>query len=116
MYATIRRYDKIPSDKYDEVLRRFIVSFVPRVSKLPGFFSYYMMETEKGSIVSVSVFKDKNGAEGSNKLALDWGKDNLGDLGTKKPKITIGKLAVCRRYVGDGRSDMRYFKDELFKD
>ena len=66
--------------------------------------------------MSISVFEDMNGAEDSNKLALDWGKDNLRDLGTKNPKITMGELAVCRRYVGEGREAMRYFKEKLFED
>ena len=64
MFAVIRHYhfDPMNSAEIDTAVRE---NFVPLVSKAKGFVRYYWLDTGKGEGASVSVFKDKAGAEES---------------------------------------------------
>jgi hypothetical protein len=70
MYAMIRSYDGISDAKGTG--KAVMDSFVPLVKNLPGFVDYYFVDTGNGTMVSVSVYKDKNSAEESTRLAAEW--------------------------------------------
>ncbi len=74
MYATIRRYK---TEFPEEVNRRVREGFVPLLSKQQGFIAYYGIDAGDGQWVSVSVFKTRQGAEASNKIAKDWVRENI---------------------------------------
>ena len=44
MYATHRRYEGIDQSRIEELTRKVNESLIPRLSKLPGFKGYYLME------------------------------------------------------------------------
>jgi hypothetical protein len=68
MFAVIRHYHFDPKDG-GEIDRRISEDFVPIVKKAKGFVRYYWLDTGKGEGASVSVFKDKAGADESVRLA-----------------------------------------------
>jgi len=53
---------------------------------------YYWLDTGNGEGASVSVFKDKAGADESVRLAADWVKENLSKLLIQKPEIIAGPI------------------------
>ena len=53
---------------------------------------YYWLDSGNGDGASLSVFKDKAGADESVRLAADWVKDNLSKLLTEKPEIIEGPI------------------------
>jgi hypothetical protein len=53
---------------------------------------YYWLDTGNGDGASLSVFKDKAGADESVRLAADYVKENLSKLLTQKPEIIEGPV------------------------
>ena len=53
---------------------------------------YYWLETGNGDGASVSVFKDKAGADESIHLAAGYVKEHLSKLLTQKPEIIEGPI------------------------
>jgi dTDP-4-dehydrorhamnose reductase len=61
---------------------------MPIVKKAKEFVRYYWLDTGEGE--SLSVFKDKAGADESVRLAADYIKEHLSKLLTQKPEIIEG--------------------------
>jgi len=79
MFAVIRRYHFNPKDSA-EIDRRVREEFVPIIKKAKGFVRYYWLDTGKGEAASVSVFRDKAGADESVQLAADYVKEHLSKI------------------------------------
>jgi hypothetical protein len=91
MFAVIRHYHFDPGDG-TEIDRRIREDFVPIVKKAKGFVRYYWLDTGNGEGASLSVYKDKAGADESVRLAADYVKENLSKLLTQKPEIIEGPV------------------------
>ena len=53
---------------------------------------YYWVDTGNGEGASLSVYKDKAGADESVRLAADYVKEHLSKLLTQKPEIIEGPV------------------------
>ena len=93
MYASMRRYTVSPGMEA-EVARRVNRGFVPIISKGPGFVAYYLVDAGNGVVTSVSIFKDRSGAELSNAMAAQWVKHSIASLVDGAPEITAGTVTV----------------------
>jgi quinol monooxygenase YgiN len=91
MFAVIRHYHFDPKDGA-EIDRRIREEFVPIVKSAKGFVRYYWLDTGDGEGASLSVYKDKAGADESVRLAADYVKENLSKLLTQKPEIIQGPI------------------------
>jgi quinol monooxygenase YgiN len=91
MFAVIRHYHFDPKDGA-EVDRQIREEFVPIVKNAKGFVRYYWLDTGKGEGASVSVFKDKAGADESVRLAAEYVKEHLSKLLIQKPEIIEGPI------------------------
>ena len=91
MFAAIRHYHFNPKDSA-EIDRRVREDFVPIVKKAKGFMRYYWLDTGKGEGGSVSVFRDKAGADESVHLAADYVQTHLSKLITQKPEVIEGPI------------------------
>ena len=91
MFAVIRHYHFNPKDSA-EIDRRVREEFVPIVKKAKGFVRYYWLDTGKGEAASVSVFRDKAGADESVHLAAEYVKGHLSKFITQKPEIIEGPI------------------------
>jgi len=89
MFAVIRHYRFNPKDGA-EIDRRIREEFVPIVKKAKGFVLYYWLDSGDGA--SLSVFKDKAGADESVRLAAEYVKQRLSKLFTEKPEIIEGPI------------------------
>ncbi len=89
MFAVIRHYHFDPRDGA-EIDRRIREEFVPIVKNAKGFVRYYWLDTGEGA--SLSVFKDKAGADESVRLAAEYVKEHLSKLFTQKPEIIEGPI------------------------
>ena len=65
---------------------------MPIVKKANGFVRYYWLDTGKGEGASVSVFRDKAGADESIQLAADYVQKHLSKLITQKPETIEGPI------------------------
>ncbi len=91
MFAVIRHYHFNPGDSA-EIDRRIREEFVPIIKNANGFVRYYWLDTGNGEGASLSVFRDKAGADESVRLAADWVKENLSKLLIQKPEIFEGPV------------------------
>ena len=90
MFAVIRHYHFNPKDGA-EIDRRIREEFVPIVKKAKGFVRYYWLDTGKGEGASLSVFKDKTGADESVRLAEEYVKEHLSKLSLRNPRLSKGQ-------------------------
>jgi hypothetical protein len=91
MYAVIRRYqfDQSASEELDRQIREILV---PLLKDLPGFVTYYWLNTGEGSGASLSVFESRDGAEESVRVAAKFLQENLSGLKISKPEIIEGEV------------------------
>lgn len=94
MYAVIRRYNIHPGSS-EHVLQKVNAEFVGKISQLPGFVSYHVIDAKDNTIVSVSVFDSKESADESTRLATEWVRANLHHQIRTAPVITAGDVAVA---------------------
>jgi hypothetical protein len=89
MHISIRHYKDVESPK--EVTAAVNERFFPLISKVPGFVSYYGIETGEHSWTSVNIFETPEGAAEATKRGLNFAKD----LGiTSAPEIIAGTLVA----------------------
>jgi len=93
-YLTVRRYDGVTDSK--EAARQIQEEFIPLISKIPGFISYYWVDENDGVMVSVSVFATREAEEESNRVAADYVKQHphVARLLPKPPQITAGQVVA----------------------
>lgn len=95
MYATVRRYEGVDEDRIDEVTKKFGDRLAPRMSKLPGFGGYFLIEAGEGVLTSINLFETSDQAHESTRLAATWiREENLETVLPIKPKITAGEVVV----------------------
>ncbi len=91
MYAAVRHYHFKPEDgaEIDKIIRE---GFVPLLKKAKGFVLYYWVDTGEGEGASLSVFKDKSGADESIRIAAEFVKTKMAHLFHEKPEIIEGPV------------------------
>ena len=100
MYATIRRYDAVDQSRTSELVKKADETLVPRLSKLPGFAGYHLIEAGNGVISSLGIFETSEQVDASTKLAASWISDEkLETTFPNPPKITTGKVLSHRNGV-----------------
>jgi hypothetical protein len=93
MFATVRRYEGVDSSRTDELSKKVNEALMPRLSKLPGFGGYYLIEAGNGVMTSVSLFETMAQADESTQLVVGWVHDeDLGRALPNAPKITTGEV------------------------
>lgn len=94
MFASIRHYK---SNSAIDVSRKVNEEFVPLISKIPGFISYYGVDSEDGNWTSISIFETKAEADESNALAAAWAKDHVAAFMVGKPEIIEGRVISYKK-------------------
>ena len=95
MHAIVRRYEGIDTKRTDELTRKVGESLTPRLSKLPGFSGYFLIEAGNGVMSSVNFFDTSAQAEESTRVVAEWlREEKLESLVPNPPKITGGKVIV----------------------
>ena len=95
MYATVRRYEGIDKDRTDEISKKVGESLMPRMSKLPGFGGFFLIEADEGVVTSVNLFETSDQAHESTRVAATWiREEKLENVLPNTPKITAGEVVV----------------------
>ena len=90
MHIAVRRYQSSP-DRAEELARRVQDGFIPIVSGVDGFDGYYLL-ADGGTVVTVGLFDDAEGAHASTAAAADWVRDNIMDLIDGPPDVVEGTV------------------------
>ena len=97
MHATIRRYEGIAQDRTEELTKKVGESLLPRLSKMPGFKSYHLIEADNGVMSSIDFFDTSVQADESTRVAATWVREEkLETALPNPPKVTGGEVIVER--------------------
>jgi hypothetical protein len=100
MYATIRRYEAVDPTRANELVKKVDESLAPRLSKLPGFSGYHLIEAGNGVLSSIGFFDTSAQADESTRVASNWVREEkLETALPKPPKITSGEVVVHKAPV-----------------
>jgi len=95
MHATIKRYEGVDERRTDELVKNVGESLLPRLSKLPGFSGYYLIEAGNGVMSSIGFFDTSAQADESTRVAATWVREEKLDKALPNPpKITGGEVIV----------------------
>lgn len=95
MYATIRRFEGVDKTRTDEVVKQVDESLMPKLSELPGFYGYYLVDAGDGVMTSVSFFDTSEHADASTKTSSEWVREHkLESAIPNPPRITSGEIVV----------------------
>jgi heme-degrading monooxygenase HmoA len=92
-YGVMRRYHGVVgsvTDMASQVER----GFLPIVSTVPGFASYSLIDAGDGTVVTLSAFRDRTGADASTQKAAGWIKENMAKLLPNAPEVTRAEIRV----------------------
>ena len=93
MHATIRRYEGIDAGRTDELVKNVGENLLPRLTKMPGFSGYYLIEAGNGIMSSVDFFETSQQSDESTRVAATWVRDEkLEKALPNPPKITGGEV------------------------
>jgi hypothetical protein len=95
MHATIRRYEGIDAGRTDELVKNVDETLLPRLTKMPGFSGYYLIEAGNGTMSSVDFFETSEQSDESTRVAATWVREEkLEKALPNPPKITGGEVIV----------------------
>ena len=94
-WLTVRRYEGVTDTK--KAAQIVEEGFVPLISKLPGFISYYWTDAGNDVMISVSVYTNKEAEEESNRIAADFVKQHMTALLPNPPRVTAGHVVAMDR-------------------
>ena len=93
MHATVRRYEGVDASRTDELTKKVNETLIPRLSKLPGFDGYFLVEADNDVMTSFSLFDTSAHADESTRVASSWVRDEkLESALPNAPKITLGEV------------------------
>ena len=95
MYVSVRRYT-MGAGSIDSLMHRVDQEFAPAISQEPGFVGYFALDTGEATVETISIFHDKASADGSNQLAADYVRENLGAFALTRTEVSGGEVLVSR--------------------
>jgi hypothetical protein len=95
MHASVRKY-KVGGEVIDELSRRIAEAFVPRLSDIPGFAGYYVVDATHGIVITVTLGEDSAAVERSTELAAEFVRDDLADLEVERVEAAHGEVTVSQ--------------------
>jgi hypothetical protein len=101
MHATIRRYEGVDQSRTDELVKNVGENLLPRLTKMPGFGGYYLIEAGNGVMSSIGFFETSAQADESTRVAATWVREEkLEKALPNPPKITGGEVIVHKTANG----------------
>src|SRR4026207_1339193 len=95
MFETIRRYDGVDQNRTTELTSKVNETLVPKLSKLPGFAGYYLIDADDGVFSSLGLFETAEQGKDSSNLVASWiREEKLETLIPNVPTITPRKAAA----------------------
>jgi hypothetical protein len=93
MHATVRRYEGVDPNRIGELKQKVNETLIPKLSKLPGFNGYYVVQSDNGVFTSFGLFGTSAEADESTRVAASWVREEkLDALLPNPPKVTGGEV------------------------
>jgi hypothetical protein len=95
MYCTVRRYEAVDQSRTSELIKKVDETLAPRLSKLPGFGGYHLVDGGNGVVTSIGFFETSAQADESSRVASNWVREEKLDTALPNaPKITSGEVVA----------------------
>ena len=100
MYASVRKYG-VDAERVDELMRRVDEIFAARLERMPGFVAYQAIDagldrSGEGRVFTITIFDNREAAEGSVDIAAEFVRDELADLEVERIESATGPVSVSR--------------------
>jgi hypothetical protein len=95
MYCSVRSY-RMDAARVDELMHRVDEGFAEEVQREPGFVAYQTLDCGDGNVVTITTFRDREGAENSVAAAAAWVRDNMSDVEIERTDAFMGEAKVSR--------------------
>jgi hypothetical protein len=95
MFCNIRHY-RVDQSRVDELMHRIDTEFCELVEREPGFVGYHACDCGDGTLVTLTMFHDAEGAMKSADTAAAWVRENLGDFEIERLNAWNGDVRVNR--------------------
>ena len=93
MHAIINRYEGVDKSRTVELTEKVSETLAPKLSKLPGFAGYYLIEAGNGVMTSFGLFENVEQADESTRVAAEWVREEkLETVLPNRPRITTGAV------------------------
>ena len=87
----------VDQNRETELTEKVNESLMPRLSKLPGFSSYFLIEAKDGIMTSINLFDTSAHADESNRVSAEWIRDEkLESALPNPPKVTLGEVVAFK--------------------
>jgi len=95
MHATIRRYESVDQARTDELVKKVQDTLLPKLTAMPGFKHYSLIDDANGVVTSVGFFDTAAQADEATSLASSWVREEkLESALPNPPRITNGEILV----------------------
>jgi hypothetical protein len=95
MHAIIRSYHGVDQTRAAELTTKVNRTLVPKLSELPGFAGYYLVDAGNGIFTSLGLFETAEQGDASTRLVATWMRDEkLDTLIPNEAKIMTGKIVA----------------------
>jgi hypothetical protein len=95
MHAILNRYEGVDASRTIELTKKVNETLIPRLSKLPGFDGYFLIEAGNNVMTSISLFDTQAHADESTRLASSWVRDEkLESVLPNAPTVTFGEVVA----------------------
>jgi hypothetical protein len=99
MHATIRRYESVDQSRKSELIKMVDEGLLPKLSELPGFSGYSLIDAGDGVVTSVGFFDTAAQADESTRIAAGWLREQkLETALPNAPKLTSGDVVVHKTH------------------
>jgi hypothetical protein len=85
MHATIRRYESVDQAHTDELVKKVQDTLLHRLTALPGFKHYSLIDDGNGVVTSVGFFDTSSQADEATSTAFSWVREEKARDGTPEP-------------------------------
>ena len=93
MYVTVRRSKHFGGT--DEIARRAKESFLPTLTRQPGFVSYNIFSLEDNVVMGITIFESQAAMEKANQSFVVWAREqDLRSLITGPHEVLSGEVLV----------------------
>ena len=100
MHATVRRYEGVDVSRTDELKNKVNETLIPKLSQVPGFKGYYLLDAGNGVISSFSLFDNSQHSDEATQLVATWVREEkLESALPNAPKISVGEIIAQKNGI-----------------
>jgi hypothetical protein len=95
MFANVRQYRTAP-ETIDQTMHLADTELADRLAQQPGFVAYELVAADDGTVCSMTIFQDLDGAERSQEMAAEFVREHLAGIEIERIGGMTGEVMVSR--------------------